>query len=322
MILTVTLSPTLDKFYWLRELPPLTEATEAGMVLRAEKSLASAGGKGINVSVFLAGHGVETVAMGFLAGRTGELVLGDVLASGVTANFVWIEGETRTNVSVIVRGQEYHPLMIHESGPPVPQAAWEVFLHKYEVMLKRATHVVLAGALPPGLDPEVNRELARRARARGVPVVVHTGRDALLQTFPEKPFLVKPDVREELEIGGRPVATKEEAIAAGRWALDQGVEHCLISHRITGDILINRDGIWEFEAKVPLSTFHNLVGADDALVGGILVGISQGKDLLESVKYGMAAAVASAEVEEKLCLDQGRILAEMERVSIKRSDLP
>ncbi|MGB9861847.1 MAG: PfkB family carbohydrate kinase, partial [Candidatus Bipolaricaulaceae bacterium] len=67
----------------------------------------------------------------------------------------------------------------------------------------------------------------------------------------------------------------------------------------------------------PLSTFRNLVGADDALVGGILLGLTRGMDLIESVRYGMAAAVASAEVEEKLCLDQGKIAKEMEHLEVR-----
>lgn len=318
MILTVTPNPALDKFYWLATLPETLAPTEEGILIRAEKSLTSAGGKGINVSVFLAAHGVETVAMGFLAGHSGQIILRDLLARGVSANFVWIEGENRTNVALIVRGREYHPIHITEEGPWVTPEAVEIFLRKYERMLRRASFVVLAGHLAPGLGPDFYGELARRARAQGVKVVVHTGGEALLRTFPERPFLVKPDVREALRLGELPVRTKEEILVAGKRAIQEGVELCLISHHLTGDVLISADGVWEFEARVPLSTFRNLVGADDALVGGILVGLAQGKDLLESVRYGMAAAVASAEVEEKLCLDKDRILAEMERVEVRR----
>lgn len=317
MILTVTPNPALDKFYWLRELPDIRVPVEEGILIGAEKSLTSAGGKGLNVSVFLAAHGLETVAMGFLAGHTGQIILRDLLARGVSANFVWIEGENRTNVALIVRGREYHPIHIHEEGPTIPPEAVGIFLRKYERMLRRASFVVLAGLLAPGLGPDFYRELARRARAQGVRVVVHAGGEPLVRTFPERPFLVKPDVREALRLGDLPVRTKEEILVAGRRAIQEGAELCLLSHHLTGDILISADGVWEFEARVPLSTFRNLVGADDALVGGILVGLAQGKDLIESVRYGMAAAVASAEVEEKLCLDRERILAEMARVEVR-----
>lgn len=318
MILTVTPNPALDKFYWLKELPENLGPTEEGITIRAEKSMTSAGGKGINVSVFLAAHGLETVAMGFLAGHTGQIILRDLLSRGVSANFVWIEGENRTNVALIVRGHEYHPIHIHEWGPEIPRQAVDIFLRKYESMLKRASFVVLAGLLPPGLAPDFYGELARRARERGVKAVVHAGGEPLLRTFRERPFLVKPDVREALCIGDLPVCTEEQIIVAGKRLVEEGVELCLISHHLTGDILISGEGVWEFEARVPLSTFKNLVGADDALVGGVLAGLAQGKDLLESVRYGMAAAVASAEAEEKLCLDREKILAEMDHVEVRR----
>lgn len=320
MILTVTPNPALDKFYWVERLPETLAPTEEGLLIRAQKSLAFAGGKGVNVSIFLAAHGIETVAMGFLAGHTGQIILRDLLARGVSANFVWIDGENRTNVALIVRGCEYHPIHIHEEGPTIPAEAVEIFLRKYERMLRHADFVVLGGVLAPGLDYGFYQALARRAREQGVKVVVHTSGEALLRTFGERPFLVKPDVREALRLGEFPLRTKEEILIAGRRAIQEGVELCLISHHLTGDILISADGVWEFEARVPLSTFRNLIGADDALVGGIIVGLSQGKDLIESVRYGMAAAVASAEVEEKLCLDQDRILAEMARVEVRRSE--
>lgn len=320
MILTVTLNPALDKFYWLEHFPGSLEPSEEGITIRATKSLTSAGGKGINVSVFLAAHGIETVAMGFLAGHTGQIILRDVLARGVSANFVWIEGESRTNVALIVRGHEYHPIHIHEEGPPVPPQALTLFLNKYERMLGRASYVVLGGALPPGVPVDFYRELARRAKNYGVKVVLHTGGAALLQALSEQPFLAKPDVRESLRLGEMPLRTEEEVIAAGRKLIAQGLEFCLISHHLTGDILVSPEGVWRFEAKVPLTLFKNLVGVDDALVGGVLVGLCQGKDMWESVKYGMSAAVASAEVEEKLCLDLDKIRTEMARVEVRRRE--
>jgi len=320
MILTVTPNPALDKFYWLDHLPECLAPSEEGITIRAEKSMTSAGGKGINVSVFLASHGIETVAMGFLGGHTGQIILRDLLAKGVSANFVWIEGENRTNVALIVRGYEYHPIHIHEAGPTIPEEAQAIFLRKYERMLSRASFVVLGGVLPPGLSPDFYWVLAKKAREKGVRVVVHTGGEALLRTVSARPFLVKPDVREVLQLGELPLHTEEEVIAAGRKVIESGVDLCLISHHLTGDILVSADGVWKFEAKVPLSTFRNLIGADDALVGGILVGLSQGKDLIESVRYGMGAAVASAEVEEKLCLEKEKILAEMERVEVRRAE--
>lgn len=317
MILTVTLNPTLDKFYWVDALPLSLDHLEEAILIRSEKSLTSAGGKGINVATFLACHGVEAVAVGFLAGHTGQIILQDLLARGVTANFVWMAGESRTNVTVIAKGREFHPLLIHEEGPPVSEEAMRIFFRKYERLVRRAEYVVLAGALPPGCRPDCYRTLVRLAHQAGAHVLVHAGGAALVETFVEGPFLVKPDIREELQLGDLPVGSPEEIVRAGRTVVGQGVHACLISHRVTGDILVARDGVWEFEARVPLSRFRNLVGADDALVGGLLAALVRGENLVEATRYGMAAAVASAEVEEKLCLNPSAIRRELDYVVVR-----
>ncbi|QAA76623.1 MAG: Tagatose-6-phosphate kinase [Candidatus Bipolaricaulis sibiricus] len=317
MILTVTLNPTLDKFYWVDDLPLSLDRPEEAILIRSSRSLTSAGGKGINVSTFLACHGVETVALGFLAGHTGQIILQDLLARGVTANFVWMPGENRTNITVIAKGREFHPLLIHEEGPPVSEEAMAIFLRKYERMLGRAEYVVLGGSLPPGCSSDCYRTLVQRAHRAGLRVIVHAGGEALVQAVAEGPFLVKPDVREELRLGDLPVRSVEEIVRAGQQVVKQGGQACLISHHITGDILVTRDGVWELEAPVPLTALKNLVGADDALVGGLLVALSRGEGLLEAVRYGMAAALATAEVEEKLCLDAGAIDREFGHVTMR-----
>lgn len=320
MILTVTLNPTLDKFYWVDRLPLSLERAEEEILIRARKSDSSAGGKGINVSIFLACMGVDTVAMGFLAGHTGQIVLRDLLARGATANFVWIEGETRTNVTIIERGREYHPVKIHEEGPPVPPRAVDVFLRKYRRMLKRAEYAVLAGALPPGIPVDFYRRLVELANEAGVKAVVHAGGAALEAALEAGPYLIKPDVREVPQVAGLPARTEEEIVQAGKLALEKGVQACLISHDVSGDLLITPEGVWDLLSRVPLSKFKNLVGADDALVAGVLYRLAEGDPLLEAVRFGMAAAIASAEIEPKLCLAKPAIELEMREVEVVRKE--
>ena len=318
MILTVTLNPTLDKFYWVDALPLSLDQPEETILIRAAKSLASAGGKGINVSTFLACHGVESTALGLLAGHTGQIILQDLLSRGVTANFVWMPGENRTNVTVIAKGREFHPLLIHEEGPPVSEEAMGIFLRKYERMVCRAEYVVLGGSIPPGCSPDCYRTLVRLARRAGARVIVHTGGEELVSAIGEGPYLVKPDVRGGLRLGEMPLGSLEEVVRAGQTVVDGGSEACLISHHVTGDILVTGEGVWELEARVPLGTFRNLAGADDALVGGLLIGLSRGEALLDAARLGMAAAVATAEVEEKVCSDLTMIRRELDHVTVRR----
>jgi len=121
-------------------------------------------------------------------------------------------------------------------------------------------------------------------------------------------------------VGGLPARTEEEIIQAGKRAVEQGVEICLVSHHVTGDILITREGVWDLEARVPLTKYKNLVGADDALVAGVLYRLVEGDTVLDAVRFGMAAAIASAEIEPKLCLSKSAIELEMREVEVRHKE--
>ena len=67
MIYTLTLNPAVD-----RELT--VPAVEFDSVLRASESRVDFGGKGFNVSRLLKGMGTPSTAVGFLGGRSGDLL--------------------------------------------------------------------------------------------------------------------------------------------------------------------------------------------------------------------------------------------------------
>ena len=94
MIYTVTFNPAIDYVVWLDGLRP-------GAVNRARRELIQFGGKGINVSVMLARLGVESTALGFLAGFTGRAVEQGLVQDGIRTDFIHLdEGFTRINVKL------------------------------------------------------------------------------------------------------------------------------------------------------------------------------------------------------------------------------
>ncbi|MEA3356287.1 MAG: 1-phosphofructokinase family hexose kinase [Candidatus Bipolaricaulota bacterium] len=314
MIITVTPNPSLDKVYWVDRLK-IGDQTQEEFLTRATRSHMSAGGKGVNISVFLARMGVENVAMGFIGGHVGQVVVRDLRNEGVSTNFVWVEGETRTNVTILERGREYVPIQLNEAGPQISQGASERFLRRYGRILPDADWMVLAGSLPPGLDSDFYYKLAKETGAK---VVISAGGEALSRSLDAAPYLVKPDTRQRLAMEGARLTSRERIIAAGRRVIEQGVEVIIISHGVTGDIAISRDGIWDIKARISTTQFKNLVGADDALVGGIIYRLDEGAGFEEALRFGMAAAILSAEGDEKICHQRERIEAEMEQISVER----
>ena len=317
MIVTVTLNPAVDKMYWVEGLK-MCDVTQEEFLTRAIRSSTSAGGKGVNMSVFLSRLGVENVAMGFVGGHTGHVVVRDLRDEGVTTNFVWTHDETRVNVTLLQVGREHSPNLINEAGQTILPEEVNRLMRRYRRMLNRATWVVLGGSLPPGIDPGIYGEMAQMAKDAGAKVILTTGGEALTRALDACPYIVKPDTREHLTLEGKALTTVDAIVEAGRGVIACGAEVVIISHDVTGDIAITRDDVWEIKAEISTSRFKNLVGADDMLLGGILYKLSQDAPLEDALRFGLAAGLASAESDEKICRSMAVIEEEMQSVTVTR----
>lgn len=109
MIYTVTFNPSLD---YIVKLPTL----ELGSVNRTAKEELYPGGKGINVSIVLRNLGVESTALGFIAGFTGTEIQRLLDACGCRNDFIQVqEGFSRINVKIKaeqeseINGRAPHP---------------------------------------------------------------------------------------------------------------------------------------------------------------------------------------------------------------------
>ena len=94
MIYTVTFNPSLDYIVSVDDF-------KIGLTNRTSSELLLPGGKGINVSTVLMNLGIESTALGFIAGFTGEEVVRRLEKMGVQNGFIWIdEGFTRINLKL------------------------------------------------------------------------------------------------------------------------------------------------------------------------------------------------------------------------------
>lgn len=313
MILTVTPNPAIDKIYWIDQLDLEGEAP----LTRATRSYWSAGGKGINVSIFLAKMGIENVAMGFIAGETGRALERRVREENITTSFIWAEGETRTNVTLVEKGHEQRPIQISEIGPTVTPQALRQFLAQFKRVLPRARYLFLGGTLPPGVPAHFYHDLSKLAHQHGAKVIINAAGESLALALSTQPWLVKPDTRHLRQLDGHSL-TDAEAIArtGSLFVRERGIGAFLVSHKITHDILVTPEGAWDLEAHGVC--FKNLLGAEDALLAGLLSALVEGASLLEATRFGMAAATASAESAELIMTDRAQIESVMGRISVER----
>ncbi len=299
MVYTVTLNPALDY-------EVCVDGLRAGELNRTKRENLHFGGKGVNVSTVLHRLGVETAALGFVAGFTGKALEDGLSAAGIRTDFVHLEeGLTRVNVK-IRSGGEGEETEINSQGPSIPPAALEALLQKLD-RLGPEDVLVLAGSLPAGLPRDTYRNILARVEGQGALTVVDAAKDLLRGTLPYRPFLIKPNSAELGELFGRGALTGEEAaVYAGRLQ-QQGARNVLVSMAGDGSLLLDETGACRY-LGVPGGTVRHSVGAGDSMVAGFLAGWLSTRDYAAAHRMGAAAGSATAFSDGLASADEIRAL--------------
>ncbi|MBO5364224.1 MAG: 1-phosphofructokinase [Clostridia bacterium] len=282
MVYTLTLNPALD---YVVKVPDYRN----GQVNRAGETAFLPGGKGINVSIMLKHLGINSVPLGFAAGFTGKELERYLICEGCVPEFVYLaEGNTRINVK-LKAGTETE---INAPGPKVTERELEA-LKAQIAGLESGDFLVLAGSIPKGLPESIYRDIMADLQGKGVNVAVDTEGDALLQTLPYQPFLIKPNHHELGDIFGVEINTKEMAAEYARKLQKQGARNVLVSMAGQGAVLATENGKG-FAAEAPKGTVVNSTGAGDSTVAGFLVGYLETEDYETAFLKGICSGSATA----------------------------
>lgn len=281
MIYTVTLNPAVDYVVGLDKLVP-------GAVNRCIREDIQFGGKGINVSRVLHNLGVETTALGFVAGFTGQALEQGLQAMGISTRFVTVsEGVTRINVKINA-GQETE---INGIGPRITSDEMEQLMTQLRSVEPGDT-VVFSGSLPKCLITETYGQLMDCLQS-GVATVVDTTGDVLRYALTRKPYLVKPNLQELQDLFGISMDTKENILYAAGQLQEMGARNVLVSMGAQGAVLLDEAGQAHWSAA-PQGEAINSVGAGDSMVAGFLAATAEGKNLEFALRMGIAAGSATA----------------------------
>lgn len=284
MIYTVTLNPAVD-----RELT--VPALEFNSVLRATAWQVDCGGKGFNVSRMLMALGQPSVALGFAGGRSGELLRDGLAALDIETDFVWVAGETRTNVSIVSEAHD-HYIKANEPGPAISSEDQARLLAQVQGLAQAGDWWVLAGSLPPGVPTTIYADMLvilNEARAKAI---LDTSGEALQYGCAGRPFLAKPNETELSKLTGLPVGNEVELVTAVRAVQAMGVGHVVVSLGKAGALLADEDGI--VMAAGPKIEEQNPIGAGDSMVGGMVWSLSQGYNVVKALRWGIACGAATA----------------------------
>lgn len=282
MVYTVTFNPALD--YVVR-----VDGFQVGEVNRTSREEIQLGGKGINVSTVLSHLGVENVALGFLAGFTGQALEEGLRREGIHTDFIWLDqGLTRINVK-IKADQESE---INGQGPNIDAAALDQLFRKLD-KLGRDDVLIVSGSVPSTLPGDVYEQILARLQGRGIHFVVDATRDLLCNVLPYHPFLIKPNNIELGEIFGRTLNTDEEIRDCAAQLQQRGARNVLVSMAGDGSLLLDETGAC-YRVGVPKGQVRNSVGAGDSMVAGFVAGWLKTGDYAYAQRLGAAAGSATA----------------------------
>lgn len=282
MIYTVTFNPALDYVVFLDQL-------KLGDINRATRESIFYGGKGINVSTILNTLGMETTALGFVAGFTGKAIEEGLAAQGMHTDFIHLpEGNSRINVKV-KHGDETE---INGQGPVITQEAIDALFEKLQA-LGEDDILVLAGSIPNTLPEDIYERILAALSGKKIRTVVDATKDLLLNVLKYHPFLIKPNNHELGEMFDTVCETREDIEHYAGELQKMGARNVLISMAGDGAILITEDGE-TIQMGTPKGKVINSVGAGDSMVAGFVAGYLRTGSYEEALKNGTAAGSATA----------------------------
>jgi len=275
-VVTITLNPAIDRTVTISNFT-------AGAVNRVESVRSHPGGKGVNVASALADHGHGVAVTGFL-GRSNAGAFEELFSQKKIADhFVRIAGQTRIGIKITdpVRAETTD---INFPGPA--PTSEELSMLRWQIATLEAEWFVVAGSLPPGVDPKIYREIIASLRQTGRKVLLDTSGEAFSLALEAGPTVVKPNIHEFEAFIGYPLSNEQEVVAAARTLIDRGIELVVISMGKEGACFITATE--SVVARPPEIEVKSTVGAGDAMVAGILSG------QLEKLSLGECARLATA----------------------------
>ncbi len=281
-IVTLTMNPALDI------------TTSVGVVRPTDKLRCSAtrydpGGGGINVARIAHALGASVFAVFPAGGSHGGLVTSLLRDAGVQFQEIPIAAQTRESFTVneTSTGQQYRFVL---PGPQLTLPEQVQCLDQLREAARSAEFVVASGSLPPGVPADFYQRVADVCRDLGVPLILDTSGGGL-QHISSGVFLLKASVRELRECVGRRLVTESEQLAAAHELIDSGrARVVVVSLGSYGALLATRRASQRL-AAVPMHGGSG-VGAGDAMVAAITVGLGRGWPLAKSVRFGIAAGAA------------------------------
>ena len=315
MILTVTLNAAIDRTVAVPNF-------RLGQRHRAVESRTVAGGKGVNVARALKLLGRPVIATGLAGGPTGTRILERLAEEAILNDFTRIHGDSRTNLAV-VDPTSNEQTEINERGPEVSPEEIDRFIEKLLYLAQGARICVLAGSVPPGVEPDVYVRLTQALRGLGVVTILDTDGEPMRAGLRAGPDVVAPNQQEAEEAVGHEFNDTDDRIAGLTALIEMGAGEAIITlpsgcAAIVGKGAERRRYEVSIEPLDPVST----VGSGDAFLAGYVAARYEGASPRDCLAFGVACGAESTQHFGAGTLDRREAERLLNRVEVRESEVP
>lgn len=317
-IVTLAMSPSLDVFAEV-------DSLQADRKLRVAERRLYPGGGGINVARAIRRQGGSAYALFPAGGSNGEKISSLLVDEGIAHTRIPAEEEVRENflVHASSSGEMYHFVM---PGSPVTPAEGERCTTILDSLAPAPDYLVVSGSVPPGLEEDFYRTLARRARDQNTRLILDTAGAGLRIALDEPVYLIKPNQYEFAQLTGEEPASDTRACIeqARKFLARTRVEVLVLTLGRKGALLVTADQ--QIRVRPPEIDGISSVGAGDSFVGVMTLSLSRGQGLREALCRASAASAAVVETSgtelfhsEAVDRIHDRIMAEPGAIEIHES---
>lgn len=307
MILTITLNPSVDKRYNIKNF-------EKDNIFRTEEYQYTVGGKGLNVSKVVNILGEKVFATGFLGGYNGKFILDGLNKINIENKFVEINGENRSCLAII--SDDGSQTEILERGPEINKNEMEEFLKIYDELLDKVNIVSASGSIPYGIENNIYSKLIEMAKKKNKIFILDTSGEALKKGIDAGPYLIKPNIDEISYLLGKEIKSLEDIIIGCREIQKKGIEIIIVSLGEEGSVVFKDKKIYKI--NIPNVKVSNPVGSGDAMIAGIVVGFIKELEFEEILKLGAACGTANAMEDETGKVDKKNIEILLKEIQIEK----
>ena len=271
MIITLTPNPSVDRTLVVNRL-------KFNEKLRAGPAQLDWAGKGFNASRGLSVLGQPSLALAWVGGGAGKMLEDGLNKLGIKTDFVWVDGETRSNTVVQESDNDWY-MLVNEPGPQIPSDAIEEMIARTSRYANPDDIWVIGGSMPPGVPQDFYANLIRMLKAKGVQVLFDAAAMPFNLGIKEVPWLLYPEVTEAERLVGFEIGTFDMAKRAAMIFLQQGIEIVAIMLE-NGGVLLSSKNLMVMTSPIKVPVLR-VTGARGALCAGIVDGFVRKLPLAE-----------------------------------------